>query len=110
MLDLQLPVLANMPASVPPPAVLEALSRLSQYQMQERAWQQAASGDVAGAVDRLKTLGTRLVASGQPELARLALTEALRIEETRAWSEDVKKELKYGTRALIAAPGPSRRR
>jgi Ca-activated chloride channel homolog len=101
VLDLGGPVAANAPAAAPPPALLEALSKLSQYQMQERAWQEAAAGDIDGAVERLKALGTRLLASGQPNLARLALTEATRIERTRAWSEDSKKQLKYGTRRLI---------
>ena len=64
--------------------------------------QQVAAGDFDGAVERLKALGTRLLASGQPNLARVALTEATRIERTRAWSEDSKKQLKYGTRSLIA--------
>jgi Ca-activated chloride channel family protein len=102
LLDLTVPVAMNAPAAAPPPALLEALSKLSQYQMQERAWQQASSGDVDGAVDRLKALGTRLLASGQPDLARLALTEATRIERTRVWSEESKKQLKYGTRSLIS--------
>jgi Ca-activated chloride channel family protein len=101
-LDLAVPVAQNAPAGSPPPALLDALSKLSQYQMQERAWQQAAEGDIDGAVDRLKALGTRLLASGQPDLARLALTEATRIERTRVWSEDSKKQLKYGTRRLIS--------
>jgi Ca-activated chloride channel family protein len=103
VMDLSLPVVLNAPAAAPPPALLDALSKLSQYQMQERAWQQAASGDVDGAVDRLKALGTRLLASGQPNLARLALTEATRIERTRVWSEESKKQLKYGTRSLIGS-------
>ncbi len=107
LVDLAAPVVLNAPAAAPPPSLLEALSKLSQYQMQERAWQQAAAGDVDGAVERLKALGTRLLASGQPNLARLALTEATRIERTRAWSEDSKKQLKYGTRRLIEATGDS---
>lgn len=102
VLDLVVPVAMNAPTGSPAPALLDALSKLSQYQMQERAWQQAAAGDVDGAVDRLKALGTRLLASGQPSLARLALTEATRIERTRAWSEESKKQLKYGTRSLIS--------
>jgi Ca-activated chloride channel family protein len=102
VLDLSAPVTPNAPAASPPPALLDALSKLSQYQMQERAWQEAAAGDIEGAVERLKALGTRLLASGQPNLARLALTEATRIERTRAWSEDSKKQLKYGTRRLIS--------
>ncbi len=105
VVDLALPSIANAPNSTTPPALVEALAKLSQYQMQERAWQQVAEGDVAGAVERLKTLGTRLLASGQPELARVALSEASRLEKTNVLSEDAKKQLKYGTRALLASPG-----
>jgi hypothetical protein len=83
---------------------VEALSKLSHYQMQERAWQEAAAGNPGAAAERLKTLGTRLLASGQPELARLALTEASRLEKTQVLSEDAKKQLKYGTRALLDLP------
>jgi Ca-activated chloride channel family protein len=105
VVDLALPSIENAPAGTPPPALVDALAKLSQYQMQERAWQQVAEGDVAGAVERLKTLGTRLLAGGQPELARLALSEAARLEKTNVLSEDAKKQLKYGTRALLASPG-----
>jgi len=103
-IDLALPVVENPAPAPPPKKLVEALGRLSQYQMQERAWQQAAAGDVAGAADRLKTLGTRLLSDGQPELARLALSEASRLEKTKVLSEDTKKKLKYGTRALISQP------
>jgi Ca-activated chloride channel homolog len=109
-LDLALPVVEDAPAPNPPQKLVEALGRLSQYQMQERAWQQAAAGDVAGATERLKALGTRLLAGGQPELARLALSEASRLEKTRVLSEDAKKKLKYGTRALLAEPLAATRR
>jgi Ca-activated chloride channel homolog len=107
-LDLALPAVINTPPPAPPPALVEALSRLSQYQMQERAWQQAAQGDLEGAVTRLRTLGTRLMAGGQPELARLTLNEAARLERTSLLSEEAKKQIKYGTRALISGPAPRR--
>ncbi len=111
MVDLALPVVKNPPPSTPSPVLVEALSKLSHYQMQERAWQQAAAGDLVGAAERLKTLGTRLLAGGQPELARLALGEASRLEKTQVLSEENKKVLKYGTRALLeAAPAASRAR
>ncbi|MEP7356279.1 MAG: DnaJ domain-containing protein [Anaerolineales bacterium] len=109
-LDLALPVVQDASPSSPPQKLVDALGRLSQYQMQERAWQQAAAGDVDGATERLKTLGTRLLASGQPELARLALSEASRLEKTRVLSEDAKKKLKYGTRALMSEPPAATRR
>jgi Ca-activated chloride channel family protein len=101
-------VVKNPPPYTPPPTLVEALSKLSHYQMQERAWQQAAAGDLVGAAERLKTLGTRLLAGGQPELARVALTEAAHLEKTQVLSEDNKKQLKYGTRALLEAPPPGR--
>lgn len=103
VVDLALPAINDPPPAKQPTALVDALSKLSHYQMQERAWQQAADGDLAGAADRLKTLGTRLLAGGQPELARLALAEATRLEETRVLSEDAKKQLKYGTRALVGS-------
>jgi Ca-activated chloride channel family protein len=110
VVDLALPVVKDPPPPAPPAALVEALGKLSQYQMQERAWQQAAAGDLVGAADRLKTLGTRLLAGGQPELARLALTEASRLDKTQTLSEDAKKQLKYGTRGLLATPAATHRR
>ena len=104
VVDLSLPVVKNPPTANPPQSIVDALSKLSHYQMQERAWQQAAAGDLVGAAERLKTLGTRLLAGGQPELARLALTEASRLEKTQVLSEESKKQIKYGTRALLEAP------
>jgi Ca-activated chloride channel family protein len=104
VLDLALPAITNPPQAKPPTALVDALSKLSHYQMQERAWQDAAAGNVLGAAERLKTLGTRLLASGQPDLARLALSEASRLEKTQVLSEDAKKQLKYGTRALLGLP------
>ncbi len=108
VIDLGLPVVKAPQTAPPPPALVEALGKLSQYQMQERAWQQAAAGDLVGAAERLKTLGTRLLAGGQPELARLALSEATRLEKTQVLSEETKKMLKYGTRALLEAPAATR--
>jgi Ca-activated chloride channel family protein len=108
VVDLALPVVKSPQTGPPPPALVEALGKLSHYQMQERAWQQAAAGDLVGASERLKTLGTRLLAGGQPELARLALTEASRLEKTQVLSEETKKQLKYGTRALLEAPATAR--
>ena len=108
VVDLSLPVVNGPQTRPPPPALVEALGKLSHYQMQERAWQQAAAGDALGAAERLKTLGTRLLAGGQPELARLALSEASRLEKTQVLSEESKKQLKYGTRALLEAPAGTR--
>ena len=101
--DITLPGLADAPRLPPPTAIVEALSKLSQYNMQERAWQEATAGDIASATKRLSTLGTRLLSSGQTDLAKAALAEARRLEKTQSLSEEAKKNLKYGTRALLLA-------
>jgi Ca-activated chloride channel family protein len=105
VVDILLPVSKELPMDTKPSsALVEALSRLSQYRLQERASQEASEGDITSATRRLSTLGTRLLATGQTDLAKVALAEARRLEKTRALSEDAKKHLKYGTRALMLAP------
>jgi Ca-activated chloride channel family protein len=99
--DVTLPVSREPPPYKPPTAIIDALSKLSQYKLQERAWQEVADGDFAGATRHLSTLGTRLLASGQIDLAKAALAEARRLEKTHMMSEEAKKQLKYGTRALL---------
>jgi hypothetical protein len=105
VVDILLPVSNELPMDTKPSsAMVEALGRLSQYRLQERASQEASEGDITSATRRLSTLGTRLLATGQTDLAKVALAEARRLEKTRALSEDAKKHLKYGTRALMLAP------
>jgi Ca-activated chloride channel family protein len=102
--DLAVSFIPNHTPAPPPQALVEALGKFSQYNLQEKAWSQAASGDMVTATRMLSTLGTRLLASGQPELAKMAIAEAKRLERTHTLNEDVKKRIKYGTRALMLAP------
>ena len=103
-MDIALPVVREPTRAMPPVAVTEALGKLSQYELQERAWQEATTGNVAAAARHLQVLSTRLLASGQTGLAKVALSEARRLENTQIVSEEAKKHLKYGTRELIPAP------
>jgi len=100
-MDIISPVQASLAVTRPPSAMLTALSHLAQYRLQERAAQAAADGNFAEATQCLSTLGTRLLASGQTQLAKVALAEARRLEKTQVLSEGGKKNLKYGTRALL---------
>jgi Ca-activated chloride channel family protein len=99
--DLAIVAAAKFEPAAPPQPIVDALSKLVQYQLQEKAYQQVAAGDVSGATRTLSTLGTRLLASGQAELAKMAIAEAKRLERTSSLDQDAKKRLKYGTRALI---------
>jgi len=73
--------------------------------MQERAFQEVAEGNVAGAVERLRRWAHGCWPGANPSW------RGWRSARPRAWkrptssSEDAKKQLKYGTRALLASPG-----
>jgi Ca-activated chloride channel family protein len=107
--DLAVTAQANFQPSAPPTALVDALSKFSQYTLQDRAWQKAAAGDIGSATRLLSTRGTRLLSSGQAELAKMTIAEAKRLERTHVMSEEAKKRIKYGTRALMlpAPSGPS---
>jgi Ca-activated chloride channel family protein len=101
LIDLELTAVAGRPATEPPGPLVEALSRLAQYRLQDQAAQASDRGDYGEASRAMTTLGTRLLAAGQTELARVAIAEAKRIEATKMMSAEAKKLLKYGTRALL---------
>ncbi len=88
-------------ADPPPLAILSALSRLTLYRLQERARQEAATGQYEQAVQHLKHLAVRLLSQGEKSLAKTALLQAEQIERTKSFNHEDDKEIKYGTRALL---------
>lgn len=100
-LDVRIPV-SNEPDPDPPPEeITSALSLISLYRLQEKARHEAELGQSAQAARRLENLATQLLAGGQRELARAALSEADRLAQSRRLSTEGEKILKYGTRALL---------
>jgi Ca-activated chloride channel family protein len=87
----------------PPPELLDALSRLMLYRLQDRARDALEEGNVIEATRRLEFLATRLFESGEDELGQAAMYEAQRVSQTQALSEEGAKRLKYGTRALFSS-------
>ncbi len=104
-LDLNVQVTPEASREDPPPELLDALSRLMLYRLQERAREALESGDVAEATRRLEALATRLFNQGQEELAQTALAEVRQVALMRTLSEKGAKQLKYGTRALLLPTG-----
>jgi hypothetical protein len=86
-----------------PPAILSALSKITVYRMQERAWDTLEMGDVEGATHQLEMIATRLFDLGESRLARAAMLEAGRIAKGGTPTAKGRKELKYGTRSLTIA-------
>lgn len=84
-----------------PTALLQALSRLTLYRMQERAELELMDGNVENAQRHLQYLATHLFSQGETQLARATLLEAENLERGQALSETGRKNIKYGTRALL---------
>lgn len=92
----------NESDGVPPPVeIVEALSRLKLYRLQEQARLEVATGNYDQAVEHLSRLATHLLAQGERELAKTALMEAENIQKKKSLSLKGGKEIKYGTRALL---------
>jgi Ca-activated chloride channel family protein len=102
-----LPVLVEQPVSdqpdsqPPPQEIVEALSSLALYRMQDMARHDAELGHSSHAAQRLENLATQLLANGQRDLAKAALNEAENLASARRFSSQGEKILKYGTRALL---------
>lgn len=95
----------KQPDAEPPPAdLVAALNVIGLYRMQEKARHEAELGQASQAARRLENLATHLLAAGDRELAKAALSEAERLTHTRRLSIEGEKVLKYGTRALLLLP------
>ncbi|MRR30464.1 VWA domain-containing protein, partial [bacterium] len=104
--DVRRPVAPIVEREVPPAAIVEALSKQTLYRLQERARTEVEKGEIANATKHLHHLATHLLAIGDRELAHTVLVEAEHIQQSRRFSKDGDKRIKYGTRALLLLPGP----
>ena len=106
-LRLERPISQEAETDQPPIAILQALSRLTLYRMQEKARKEVDAGNIEAATHRLQFLATNLLATGEKELAHAAMREAANIQSLRGLSEEGQKQIKYGTRNLLPLISPS---
>jgi Ca-activated chloride channel family protein len=85
----------------PPTKILNAMTVLNLYFMQERAREEMAKGDINSATRHMENLATHLLRKGEDELAQTVLDEVAYIHRNQSYSEDGEKRLKYGTRSLL---------
>jgi Ca-activated chloride channel family protein len=90
---------------LPTPAIIEAMSHLSLYRLQDRARQEVSAGNISQATRHLQYLATHLLAQGNRELAHDVLVEAEHIHQNREFSQEGDKRIKYGTRSLMLSSG-----
>ena len=104
-LDLRHPVKEGKDPIPPPQVIVQAMSSLTLYRIQERARNDVQEGRFDDATRRLQNVATNLLSRGESDLAHTVLTEANRIHNQQSFSEDGEKQIKYGTRALLLPPG-----
>ncbi len=101
---LQRPVLDKAEADSPPAEIVQALSRLMLYRMQERARAEIEKGNIEAGTRQLQALAANLMTQGERSLARTIAWEVDRLQQDKGISAEGGKKIKYGTRALFLAP------
>jgi len=81
------------------------MTQISMYRLQERASQDVKDGKIESATKHLQYLATNLLSTGNRSLAHSVLVEAENIRQSRSFSKDGDKRIKYGTRALLLPSG-----
>jgi len=100
--DLTQPISNSAKAEPPPLAILQTMDKLTLYRLQEKAWAAAEGGKVREAAQHLEVLASRLLTSGERDLAQTTVEAASRLGNTHQIPSDAKKRIKYGTRAIIS--------
>ncbi|MGJ3240428.1 MAG: VWA domain-containing protein [Anaerolineae bacterium] len=107
--DMALTVTQNPADDTPPASIVDALSKLTLYRLQEKAQEALEEGNIDEATRHLQYLATRLIDMGEHALGQQAMAEAQHVLQTRSFSnEGNKKTIKYQTRALIEPGGLQR--
>jgi len=100
------PVMEDLAVGRPPDEIVRAISRLTMFFMQERSREDVKIGNYTKATRRLNFLGAKLVTEGETLLANKTFLESETIQKTHQFSIDGEKELKYGTKMLLAPKNP----
>ena len=103
-LQIKRPVSDSPETDPPPPKVVQALSRLMLYRMQERARKDLEEGNIDSATRQLQVLASNLLTQGERSLAQTILLEVDHLRKQNSLTIEGTKNIKYGTRSLINAP------
>jgi Ca-activated chloride channel family protein len=85
----------------PPEIIVQAMSKLVLYRMQEKARKEVSAGNIDKATKHLHHLASHLLTQGDRDLAHDVLVEADHVQRIHQFSDEGNKRIKYGTRALI---------
>ncbi|HBY06849.1 MAG TPA: hypothetical protein DEH22_03345 [Chloroflexi bacterium] len=99
------PVSDNPKPEPPPHTIVEAMSKLTLYRMQENVHESIAIGELDQAAQSLQNIATHLLSQGETDLAKTALLEVHNLRNQQKLSQEGEKRIKYGTRALLLSGG-----
>jgi len=108
----RLPVTLMRPVSTayemepPPHSIVEAMSKLTLYRMQEKVRDDIEVGELESAAQSLQNIATHLFSKGETDLAKTALLEVQNVKNQQKLSQEGEKQIKYGTRALLLPGSP----
>ncbi len=102
-LQLARPISDSPETEPPPPQIVQALSRLMLYRMQERARKELELGHLETATRHLRVLASNLLSQGERSLAQTILLEVDNLQIKNELSAEGSKKMNYGTRALMIA-------
>jgi Ca-activated chloride channel family protein len=91
--------------TLPPTSILNSITLLSLYHMQERATEEMSKGDINSATRYMENMATHLLQKGEHALAQSVLSELAYIRSNQSFSEEGEKRIKYGTRSLLLTAG-----
>jgi Ca-activated chloride channel family protein len=103
-LQVKLPTSETPEQEPPDERVVQALSRLMLYRMQERAQEEIRNGRIDSATRHLQNLASNLFSQGERNLAQTILLEVDHLQKHSALTSEGSKKMNYGTRALLNAP------
>ena len=99
--NLSIPIKNSTANSQPNPDIVNAVSRLTLFRMQENIQREIQSKNTENAVLHLQKLATNLLSVAEYEFAQDVLKEAEYVRANQDLSKRGKKQIKYGTRALM---------
>jgi Ca-activated chloride channel family protein len=104
--DFKRPVVTKISKEIPPSIIIDSLSKLALYRIQEKARIEVNDGEISKATKHLHHIATHLLAKGDRILAHTVLEEAENLQKEKNFSEIGRKKIKYGTRSLLMLPEP----
>ncbi len=83
------------------PQVMNIVEKISAFRLQTRALEDVEAGNVAGATQKLQGAVTRLLSTGETELAQTVQQEVQNLEQSGQLSSEGQKTIRFGSRKTV---------